>query len=224
MAGCPLGPHHVPSNLSQTNFGEIGGDKPVDVWHIDSVDYVMVLLLSDATDMEGGELQVARLNGGDPALAIEQINAEGIAEEDMDVATYPGPGYAIFMQGSRIAHAVTPVTAAREPRLTVVNSYHSLNPFVEDKTRFVTYKDVDGFDTARYEYARHKAWRVQGQLDFLMKGNVGGAGGAETGAGEEGLFADPETVLEVLDRAAAELKQARDLVSGEVIDERPYKV
>ena len=61
MAGTPLGPHHMPMNLSQTNFGEIGANKPVDQWHIDSVPYVMVLLLSDATGMEGGKLQVANM-------------------------------------------------------------------------------------------------------------------------------------------------------------------
>ncbi|GMI07854.1 hypothetical protein TrRE_jg1387, partial [Triparma retinervis] len=159
MSGCPLGPHNMPSNLSQTNFGEIGSKKPVDVWHIDSVDYVLVILLSDPTGMVGGELQVARLNGGDAALAIQKINREGISEEEMDVASYPGEGYGILMQGSRIAHSVSEVKEARERRLTVVNSYHNANPFKEDKTRFATFSDVDGFPTARYEYARHKAWR-----------------------------------------------------------------
>jgi hypothetical protein len=44
----------------------------------------------------------------DPAL-VERVN-------------YPAAGHAIFMQGSKIAHSVTPVKAAREPRLTLVNS------------------------------------------------------------------------------------------------------
>ena len=218
MAGSPLGPHDMSSNLSQTNFGEIGGDRPVDAWHIDSVPYVMVLLLSDATDMKGGQLQVARLNGGDPKLAIDKIQAEGIDAKFVDTVNYPGPGYAVFMQGSRIAHCVTPVEAAREPRLTVVNSYQSLNPFSLDRTKYVTFTDVDGDQTAGYEFARHAAWRVQGQLDFLLRGKRDPTNGAT------GLFDEPETVVDVLDRAAAELQRARDLVSGRVVDERPYKI
>jgi hypothetical protein len=207
----------MPSNLSQTNFGEIGADKPVDVWHIDSVDYVLVILLSDASNMVGGDLLVARLNGGDPALAIETINTRGIDPSEYDKASYPGPGHAILMQGSRIAHCVTPVIEAVEPRLTVVNSYQSLNVFEEDKTRFVTYRDVDGIDTARYEYARHKAWRVKGQLEYLLRGGEGGEGG-------KGMFEDNGMILDILENAEEELKRARELVSGKAIDERPYKV
>lgn len=94
IAGTPLGPHHMGSNLSQVNFGEIGAARPVDQWHIDSVPYVMVLLLSDATDMVGGKLRVAML--GEPSDAIDKINAGELCAEDIDVVDYPGPGYCIF--------------------------------------------------------------------------------------------------------------------------------
>ena len=45
-----LHPHDMGMNVAQINFGKIGGGR-ADIWHIDSVPYVMVLLLSDATDM-----------------------------------------------------------------------------------------------------------------------------------------------------------------------------
>jgi len=206
MAGTPLGPHHMPMNLSQTNFGEIGANKPVDQWHIDSVPYVMVLLLSDATGMEGGKLQVANL--GDPKAAIETIQTKGISSSQMDVVDYPGPGYCVFMQGSKIAHSVTAVTKANEPRLTVVNSFQSLNPFSPDRTSYITFKDLDG-NAAPFEFARHVSWRVAGQLDYLMKAK---------------LFGEENEVVKILDDAARELQRARDLVSGAFEDERPYKL
>ena len=65
-------------------------------------------------------LQVANL--GDPKAAIETIQTKGISSSQMDVVDYPGPGYCVFMQGSKIAHSVTAVTKANEPRLTVVKS------------------------------------------------------------------------------------------------------
>ena len=46
-AGEPITPHGMCSNLSQINFGEIGAGVKVDQWHLDSVPYVMVLLMSD---------------------------------------------------------------------------------------------------------------------------------------------------------------------------------
>ena len=68
-------------------------------------------------------------SGDDP----DKINLGLISPEDIEEVEYPGAGYAIFMQGSKIAHAVSAVTAAREPRMTVVNSYQSLNPFSSDR-------------------------------------------------------------------------------------------
>ena len=59
------------------------------------------------------------------------------------IQTHHRRGHCIFMQGSRIAHAVTPVLHAREPRLTLVNSYQSLNPFSSDRTVFATFKGQD---------------------------------------------------------------------------------
>lgn len=208
-AGTPLGPHDMGMNLSQTNFGEIGAKRPVDQWHIDSVPYVMVLLLSDARDMVGGKLQVARINGGDPSAAIDRINAEGgIDASEVDIVNYPGAGYCVFMQGSRIAHSVTAVQAAREPRLTCVNSYQSLNPFSLDRTKFVTFKTIEPASAA-FEYARHVSWRVRGQLDYLMQHPDG--------------FGKDDQLATLLDGAAAELAQARDMLAGRTIDELPYK-
>lgn len=206
MAGTPIGPHGMSMNLSQINFGEVGTGKRVDHWHLDSVPYVMVLLLSDATDMVGGKLQVALL--GDPAGTIERICAGGVAASDIAEVSYPGPGHAIFMQGSRIAHAVTPVERAREPRLTLVNSYQSLNPFSCDRTIFTSFNDTD--KDAKYEFARHVTWRARGQLDHLMNN-------------ARRFKDDNEATIQLLDRAAAELARAGDFVAGRDIDQRPYK-
>lgn len=206
-AGEALTPHAMSMNLAQINFGEIGGG-PVNQWHIDSVPYVMVILLSDATDMVGGELLVARL--GDPKEAIRRIRAEEIDPQLIDKVNYPGPGYAIFMQGSQIAHAVTPVTHAKERRLTCINSYQTLNPFCQDHTVYKTFTTMDG-DAPPYEFARHVAWRVQGQLDYLMNKVVNGS------SGHEELEA-------ILDKAASELSRAKLLITGKIEDEQPYDI
>jgi len=204
-AGIGVGPHDMGMNLSQVNFGEIGGGV-VNAWHLDSVPFVMVILLSDHRDMEGGELLVARL--GDPHKALEMIRADTIDPAMIDRVNYPGAGYAIFMQGSQIAHAVTSVTAARERRLTCVNSYQSLNPFSLDRTVYRTFSSSDG-DAPPFEFARHVAWRVRGQLDYLLRKVENGSGGH----GE---------VTEILRDAAAELERARGLVTNTIQDERPY--
>lgn len=57
-----LGIHSMPMNISHTNIGAASrGDRPVDKWHTDSTDYVMVVMLSDVSDMEGGDLRVLQM-------------------------------------------------------------------------------------------------------------------------------------------------------------------
>jgi hypothetical protein len=50
LCGEAVWPHNHPMNIAHTNFGEPGGAAKVDDWHLDSVDYVLVLIISD---MEG---------------------------------------------------------------------------------------------------------------------------------------------------------------------------
>ena len=56
VAGEPLAPATFGSHIVQVNFGPPGIGADVDKWHFDSVDYVLVIILSDITDMKGGEL------------------------------------------------------------------------------------------------------------------------------------------------------------------------
>lgn len=110
----------------------------------------------------------------------------------------------------RIAHSVTPVIEAKEPRLTVVNSFQPLNPFVENRTILSSFRDVGtDDDTHGYEYARHAAWRVRGQLEWLIQ--------------NEDLFGKHDDICDALDNAASELARARDLIGGNMVEKHPYQ-
>jgi len=206
-AGEAIWPHDMHMNIAQINFGEIGDARKVDQWHLDSVPYVMVLILSDTTDMVGGELQVARIP--DEHEALRQVQQNAVDERLIDTVQYPGAGYAILMQGSRIAHAVTPVLAAREHRLTLINSYQSLDPFAPSKTVYRTFKVMDPHDVHPSEIARHYAWRVQCQLSHLIRNPMWG---------------DKDAIMRLLEKAAEELEHVRTLVKGEKEDVSPYAI
>jgi len=155
------------SNYSHVNVGVIGVDKAVDQWHVDSVDFVLIIILSDSTDMVGGKLEVIKRL---PQDAIPMLAEKRVTPDDVVTVTYPGMGFGLFMQGSKIAHHVTAVEKAREPRISLVNSYISRNVFAEDKTRFATFRDgTDPKHVTYTEYARHKAWRTQGKLENLIQ-------------------------------------------------------
>jgi hypothetical protein len=111
------------------------------------------------------------------------------------------------MQGSRIAHSVTPVLSAREERLTLVNSYQSLNPFDEDRTIFATFNRIDG-NAPKFEYARHQAWRATGKLDYLLN--------------QANYFGKTKNITELLDLTIADLQRAKDLINETIIEPLPW--
>jgi hypothetical protein len=106
------------------------------------------------------------------------------------------------MQGCKILHTVSEVMSAREPRWSLVNSYMSGRVFIQpDKTRFNTYVRYEGHDIASVDLARHKAWRVGGQLEFIRKN-----------ASYDPSVASPADLSALLRSAAAELSFAADLI------------
>ena len=74
IAGEPLSPTSFGSHIAQVNFGPPGSAE-VDKWHFDSVDYVLVIVLSDITNMMGGELQLLKkqLGGKEVTLHLTLI-------------------------------------------------------------------------------------------------------------------------------------------------------
>ena len=133
IAGKPLAPHSMPMNLAHTNFGrEVkatseGDEVIIDQWHVDSVDYVIVLILSDLTHTVGGDLQVFHKKGVRDNAAFLKAGIGADEEHLVRTVPYVGAGYCILMQGSQILHRVSPMTSAEEPRVSCVFSYMSLN-------------------------------------------------------------------------------------------------
>ena len=154
LAGKELVAHTFKSSYSHVNIGAISDDKPVDQWHCDSVPFVLVILMSDMTGASGGELQVLKKERNDGFKTLLERRTEDINKHTLTVK-YPAIGSAIFMQGSKMLHHVTPVKRAKEPRITVVNSYMPVDPNIPDETRLAIFKNEP--DVCYYEYAKHKA-------------------------------------------------------------------
>ena len=150
-------------------------------------------------------LQLADASG----TYFDELKVSGIPMDLVETVHYPGAGYCIFMQGTKIFHSVTPVAAAREPRISFVNSYAPRNVFAEDRARFSRVA-ADPVEVAELEYARHKAWRVQGQMRYIMED-------LEFGTQKEEMAA-------VLEGAAEELLQAKRLLLREESDFVGYLV
>ena len=107
--------------------------------------------------------------------------------------------------GSRLAHRVTGIESCSELRLTVVNSYVSTNPFVEDRTRYDTFRHEV---TGDLEFAMHKTWRANAQMLDLTVGDR--------------PWPKREEIVDHLSQAIDELTQCRDLLQGITSDRLGY--
>jgi len=166
IAGTRLVPSDYQTSWGHTNIGVVGHDLPVDQWHIDSVPFVLVILLSDMTDAVGGKLQVIKKAPYSEAFKYIQETNNNIPEKDMLTVNYPTQGCAIFMQGSHMVHHVTSVEEAKERRMTVVNSYQAADPRYPDDTRLGVFKNEP--ETCFHEFARHRAIRARARLDEFL--------------------------------------------------------
>jgi hypothetical protein len=167
LAGQPLMAHSIVSHYAHTNIGIIGSGQPVDQWHVDSVPFVMVLLMSDMTDAVGGKLEVIKDTKENAFKQLAETK-NNIPVDKLLTAEYPGLGYALFMQGSEMVHHVTSVESAPEPRITVVNSYMPVNPFAAEQTYSYTYRHDDmhieqhTYSSSRTSHIFHEytVWKV----------------------------------------------------------------
>ena len=58
IAGVNLGRHSVPAVACGINYAPDDIAKAIDGWHVDSVSFDVVMMLSDPLKIEGGEFQI----------------------------------------------------------------------------------------------------------------------------------------------------------------------
>ncbi|EMG50463.1 hypothetical protein SBY92_000227 [Candida maltosa Xu316] len=136
--------------------GSNGEDLPAVVgWHYDSYPFVCVLMLSDTTNMIGGETALRMGNGG-------------------EVAVVPGPvrGSATVLQGRMIEH-IAPVPLGASERITMVTSYRAKDPKIRDGSVLTTIKPELNWGS-RYnqfysEWIDYRVELMKKKLDIIVR-------------------------------------------------------
>ncbi|CAF0788546.1 unnamed protein product [Brachionus calyciflorus] len=219
FAGTSLSPFTY-FNYSHFNIGVPGSGKKVDHWHLDSVGFVMVAILSDCENMKGGDLQVLKRDRDWSAIDLLNSQNDDYTPEEILTVKYPGPGYAVFMQGSHIFHHVTSVKEATEPRISLIHSYMVSNCFEEDSTKFSTFKGLDPEHISFMEFARLFAWRSSEMLDELI--NRTDFDEANSQDRKNDRSKGKEKALSIFKMAIDELTNAYSLLNGEKDDTIGY--
>jgi hypothetical protein len=112
-------------------------DKPIVGWHTDSYPFVCVLMLSDCTNMVGGETALRTANG-------DVIRVRG-----------PTEGCAVILQGRYITHQALRALGAKE-RITAVTSWRPRSPFVKDDSVLRTVRPVSDLKELYPDFAEYR--------------------------------------------------------------------
>jgi hypothetical protein len=137
LAGVPLIPHPVRSAAAQINYysGEPDKSDEIGKWHLDGMDYVLSMLLTDPAEFDGGEFAyfVGRRDAFDRGM---------IADADVRTAPLHAAGDAAFFRGSHIYHGVSPVTSGHRMVLTL--SFFCPSFAAHDSNTFLHVASDDG--------------------------------------------------------------------------------
>jgi len=194
IAGCELLAHSMPSQQVYINYAPEDATRAVDTWHVDSIGFDYVLLLTDPRSFSGGDFQffrgtleeAARLLGTG-VDGLTEATSKDLPPERVVTARFPAAGYALLQQGNLIVHRATALTRAAE-RITLVPGLVARDLRAPDPTNDGV---IDwGEPGIVAEYARHKAWLARAKLDELIARFRPGAPAAELRAGLEQAVAD----------------------------------
>jgi hypothetical protein len=154
LAQAPIEPHPVSHHAIHINYAPEDLSLNVDQWHRDAVAFDYVLMVSDPRPMKGGRFEYfpGPVEEGRRLLESEQ----GLPPERVVSPDFPGPGWAVFQQGHRVLHRAARLDE-RYSRITVVASYWSPHPELEDPTDLQTLLRADGRDIALVEWSRYAA-------------------------------------------------------------------
>jgi hypothetical protein len=170
IAGISLGRHSVPAVACGINYAPEDISRAIDTWHVDSVAFDVVMMITDPATMKGGEFQYfhGTKQEGQALLGITGEEGVDTALPDDRVVTIPFPeaGFGFMQQGTMIFHRACRLLE-RADRITMIPSFEVLPANAPDSTNTLNMADWDDPGICP-ELARHEIWRTRARLERLL--------------------------------------------------------
>ena len=170
IARIPLGRHSVPAVACGINYAPEDISRAVDTWHVDSVAFDIVMMITDPSVLKGGEFQYfhGTKQEGQALLGITGEEGVDTALPKKRVVTIPFPeaGFGFMQQGTMIFHRACRLLE-RADRITMIPSFEVLPAHAPDSTNTLNMADWDDPGICP-ELARHEIWRTQARLESLL--------------------------------------------------------
>ena len=191
LAGVALASHSVPAVACGINYAPEDISRAVDTWHVDSVSFDMVILLTDPKTFRGGEFQYFRGTKAEGEQLIGGGGESGTQNElppgRVMTMEFPAAGYGFLQQGNMVFHRARRLLACAE-RTTMIPSFVVLGG--NDGTN-VAAMSKWGDPCLLAELARHEAWLAENRLRQLIDNLP--------------LSSPPSQIADALDNAAEDI-------------------
>ncbi|EEH10620.1 conserved hypothetical protein [Histoplasma capsulatum G186AR] len=141
----------VPSQVDKgQTLNSTEDDEPIVDWHTDSYPFVCVTMLSDCTNMVGGE---TALRKGDGSI----VKVRG-----------PEMGCAVVLQGRYIEHQALRAVGGTE-RITMVTSFRPRSPALPDDTVLTTVRAISDLSELYFQFSEYRLEMLEERVRMQLK-------------------------------------------------------
>jgi len=170
IAGVSLGRHSVPAVACGINYAPDDLSRAIDSWHVDSVAFDIVMMVTDPGGLKGGEFQYFR-GTKEEGQALLGINGEegvdtALPEDRIATIPFPEAGFGFMQQGTHIFHRACRLLERAE-RITLIPSFEVLPASAPDATNSLNMADWDDPGICP-ELARFEIRRTTARLEQLL--------------------------------------------------------
>lgn len=171
IAGVTLRRHSVPAVACGINYAPEDISRAVDTWHVDSVTFDVVMMVTDPKKLKGGEFEIFKgtKTEGRELLGIAGEEGRDAQLPDSRVTSIPFPdaGYGFLQQGTMIFHRACRLLEKAE-RITMIPSFEIMPGSVEDATNSINM--MDWADPGIHpELTRFEIHRTIARLEALLE-------------------------------------------------------
>ena len=171
IVGAPLARHSLPSVACGINYAPEDITRAVDSWHVDSVSFDMVLLLTDPKTFRGGQFQYFRGTRSEGENILRARGEEGASSElppeRVQTMAFPDAGYGFLQQGNMVFHRACRLLEKAE-RVTMIPSFVALDDSKPEGSNIRALSRWSDPGMAA-ELARHEAWLAREKLRKIIE-------------------------------------------------------
>ncbi|KAH6886372.1 hypothetical protein B0T10DRAFT_407865 [Thelonectria olida] len=138
------------TEAAQVSLDPLGDGLSAVAWHYDSFPFVCVTMLSDCTDMVGGETALRTASG------------------DVRKVRGPAMGTAVVLQGRYIEHQALKAVGGRE-RISMVTCFRPKSPLVKDETVLVGVRGISNLSELYTQYTQYRLEILEERIRAKLK-------------------------------------------------------